>query len=136
VYWRADNAGKELIARFGRSAGFRRPSSDRCGQSVNGIGEAGAAADGRFVYASNRGYDSIAVFAREPETGRLNAVACPLSGGKTPRFFAIDPSQRFVYVANEDSDTIRMFRVESDKGTLASTDTVVQVGSPVCMVFS
>jgi 6-phosphogluconolactonase (cycloisomerase 2 family) len=76
------------------------------------------------------------VFALDSETGRLRAVACPLSGGKTPRFFAIDPSQRFVYVANEDSDGIRMFRIESDKGTLASTDAVVQVGSPVCIVFS
>jgi len=75
------------------------------------------------------------VFAQDSETGRLRAVACPLSGGKTPRFFAIDPSQRFVYVANEDSDIIRMFRIEGDKGTLASTDTVVQVGSPVCIVF-
>jgi 6-phosphogluconolactonase (cycloisomerase 2 family) len=97
--------------------------------------EIAVSTDGRFVYASNRGYDSVAVFARDSETGRLNAVACPLSGGKTPRFFAIDPSHRFVYVANEDSDTIRMFRVEGDKGTLASTDTVVQVGSPVCIVF-
>ena len=99
------------------------------------VSEIAISADGRFVYASNRGYDSVAVFAQDSETGRLRAVACPLSGGKTPRFFAIDPSQRFVYVANEDSDIIRMFRIEGDKGTLASTDTVVQVGSPVCIVF-
>ena len=98
--------------------------------------EIAVTADGRFVYASNRGYDSVAVLARDAATGRLSTIACPLSGGKTPRFFAIDPSQRFVYVANEDSDTIRMFRIEGDKGTLAATDTVVQVGSPVCIVFT
>jgi 6-phosphogluconolactonase (cycloisomerase 2 family) len=97
--------------------------------------EIAVTADGRFVYASNRGYDSVAVLARDLATGRLTTIACPPSGGKTPRFFAIDPAQRFVYVANEDSDTIRMFRIEGDKGTLAATDIMVQVGSPVCIVF-
>ncbi|KRR24919.1 hemagglutinin [Bradyrhizobium lablabi] len=98
--------------------------------------EIAISADGRFVYASNRGYDSVAVLERDLQTGRLRTIACPPSEGKTPRFFAIHPSQRFVYVANEDSDTIKMFRVEIGKGTIVATDTVVQIGSPVCIVFS
>jgi 6-phosphogluconolactonase len=62
--------------------------------------EIAVSADGRFVYASNRGFDSVAVFSVDPANSWLTAVDFPRSGGKTPRFFALDPTGRFMYVAN------------------------------------
>jgi 6-phosphogluconolactonase len=92
-------------------------------------------ADGRFVYASNRGYDSIAIFAVDPVTGRMTSVGWQESYGKTPRFFAIDPTQRFIFIANEESDTIVTFKIDRASGTLERTGDVVRTGSPVCIVF-
>ncbi|MBR0757743.1 lactonase family protein [Bradyrhizobium jicamae] len=91
-------------------------------------------ADGRYVYASNRGNDSIAIFAIDPASGRLTPVGWTLSGGKTPRFFALGASDRLLFAANEDSDTVTMFTRGGD-GRLAPTDKVVKVGSPVCILF-
>lgn len=91
--------------------------------------------DGRFVYASNRGDDSIAVFAVEVETGLLRRTAAVPSGGRTPRFFAMAPGGAHLYVLNEDSDTIARFRVDRATGALAREGDALPCGSPVCMVF-
>jgi 6-phosphogluconolactonase len=90
---------------------------------------------GRFVYISNRGHDSIAIFAINPETGFLTSAGWQLTGGKQPRFFAFEPSHRFCYAANEVSDTIAAFRVDSETGALTPTGHVVETGSPTCIVF-
>ena len=95
-----------------------------------------ASADGRFIYASNRGYDSVAVFAADPATGWLTAVDIVQTRGKTPRFFALAPDGRFMFVANEDSDTIATFAVNQATGRIEATGGVVSTGSPVCIVFS
>jgi 6-phosphogluconolactonase len=92
-------------------------------------------ADGRFVYASNRGDDSIAIFAVDPATGRMTSVGWQASRGKTPRFFAIDPTQRFMFAANEDSDTIVAFKINRADGSLEHCGDIVRTGSPVCIVF-
>lgn len=92
-------------------------------------------ADGRFVYASNRGHDSLAVFAVDPANGRLSPVEWRASGGKTPRFFAISPDGRFVFAANEESDTIAPFAVGRETGRLSPAGERIKVGSPVCIVF-
>jgi 6-phosphogluconolactonase (cycloisomerase 2 family) len=97
--------------------------------------EIAVSADGRFVYASNRGDDSIAAFAIEPATGRLAPVGCTASGGKTPRFFALAASDKFLFAANEDTDTVNLFKREPASGRLLATDQVVHVGSPVCILF-
>ena len=94
-----------------------------------------ASADGRFIYASNRGYDSVAVFAADPATGWLTTVDIVQTRGKTPRFFALAPDGRFMFVANEDSDTIATFAVNQATGRIAATDDVVSTGSPVCIAF-
>jgi 6-phosphogluconolactonase (cycloisomerase 2 family) len=91
--------------------------------------------DGRFVYASNRGFDSVAIFAVDPTNGWLRPVDYPQSQGKTPRFFAIDPTGKFMFVANEDSDTIVTYAIDHETGKLSATGNVVQTGSPVCIVF-
>jgi 6-phosphogluconolactonase (cycloisomerase 2 family) len=93
------------------------------------------AADGRFVYASNRGADSIACFAADPGTGLLRFLAAEPSGGRTPRFFALAPGGRFLYVLNEDSDRIVRLAVDPASGALTPTGHTAPCGSPVCMVF-
>ncbi|WP_271505942.1 lactonase family protein [Bradyrhizobium sp. CCBAU 11357] len=97
--------------------------------------EIAVSTDGRFVYASNRGNDSIAVFAMDPTTGRLSPASWMPSGGKTPRFFALGPSDTFLFAANEDSDTLIAFRRDAANGALSATSEVVRVGSPVCILF-
>jgi 6-phosphogluconolactonase len=91
--------------------------------------------DSRFVYASNRGFDCVAIFAVDPANGWLRPVDYQQSEGKTPRFFAIDPTGRFMFVANEDSDTIVAYAIDDETGKLSATGAVVKTGSPVCIVF-
>jgi len=93
-------------------------------------------AAGRFLYASNRGFDSIAVFRIEPGTGALTFVNAQATQGKTPRFMTATPDGRFMFALNEDSDSIVTLAVDSATGTLSPTGASVTSGSPVCMVFS
>lgn len=93
-------------------------------------------AHGRFLYASNRGYDSVAVFAIDATSGRLTFQGAQPTGGKTPRFFALSPNGRFMFALNEDSDSIVTLAVDPNNGTLSATGAQVRSGSPVCMVFS
>lgn len=93
-------------------------------------------ADGRYLYASNRGYDSIAVFAIDTASGCLSPVEFAPSLGRTPRFFALTPNQRFLFALNEDSDSIVALAVDAASGQLRDTGFSIAIGSPVCMVFS
>jgi len=90
---------------------------------------------GRFVYASNRGHDSLAIFAIDPAAGMLRPVGWEPTQGRTPRFFALEPSGTFLYAANQDSDTVVAFRVDQTAGTLTPTGHVVKTGSPSSIVF-
>jgi 6-phosphogluconolactonase (cycloisomerase 2 family) len=94
-----------------------------------------ASPDGRFVYASNRGHDSIAIFSVEEASGRLTSVGWQASGGRTPRFFAIDPNHQRLLVANEDTDTIVSFEIDRSDGSLRPVGEPVRIGSPVCILF-
>ena len=96
--------------------------------------EIAVSADGRYVYASNRGNDSIAIYAIDAASGRLQPRGWAPSGGKTPRFFTLGASDRFLFAANEDSDTVTMF-TRSPDGLLAASGNTVKVGSPVCILF-
>jgi 6-phosphogluconolactonase len=90
---------------------------------------------GKFVYASNRGHDSIALFGVEPETGKLIELGHQSTGGKTPRHFALDPAGKWLLAENQDSDTIVVFRVDSQTGKLTATGSPLHVGAPVCVLF-
>jgi 6-phosphogluconolactonase len=92
--------------------------------------------DGRFLYCSNRGHDSIAAFQIDPRNGKLTFVAHQSSGGKAPRNFAIDPTGAFVLVANQKSDNIVTFRRDAKTGLLNATGHVAEVPSPVCLKFT
>jgi 6-phosphogluconolactonase len=90
---------------------------------------------GRFVYASNRGHDSIAVFAVDPKKGEISPVQHESTGGKWPRNFTIDPTGQFLLVANQRSDTITVFDIHPESGTLAPNGHVAEIPSPVCVRF-
>lgn len=101
----------------------------------NTTSEIVVATSGRFVYASNRGQDSITIFAVDDTTGTLSPVGSESTRGKTPRFFAIEPSGALLYAANMDSDTIVAFRMDSASGRLTPTGQIIKTGSPSCIVF-
>lgn len=90
---------------------------------------------GKFLYGSNRGHDSIAIFAIDPSTGRLTTVGNKPTEGKTPRNFAIDPSGAFLLAENQDSGTIVVFRIDPQTGRLKATGQTAKVPSPVCIKF-
>jgi 6-phosphogluconolactonase len=91
---------------------------------------------GQFVYVSNRGHNSIAGFAIDRNTGRLSPLGYVSTGGRTPRHFTIDPSGKWLYAANQDSDTIVQFDLDPRTGELRPTGQIVEVGAPVCLLFS
>ena len=91
--------------------------------------------NGRFVYGSNRGDDSIAVFSVDG-SGHLKWVERVSTQGKVPRNFQIDPTGRYLWAANQSSDSIVLFRIDATTGKLTPTGQTLSVGSPVCVVFS
>ncbi len=106
-----------------------------------GFGRSNTTADihvhpsGRFVYGSNRGHDSVAIFSVDEETGRLTEVGHQSTQGWTPRNFAIDPSGEFLLAANQDTDTVVSFRIDGKSGALTPTGNVTEIPMPVCLRF-
>ena len=92
-------------------------------------------ADGRFVYGSNRGHNSIAVFKREPNNGKLEMIETVPVEGNWPRNFVIDPSGKFLLVANQKSNDITVFKIDQLSGKLKYTGFKVPNESPVCLQF-
>jgi 6-phosphogluconolactonase len=90
---------------------------------------------GRWLFASNRGADSIAVFSIDLTTGWLHLNQVYASGGTTPRYFQLSPDEKFLFVLNEDSDSIITFAFDASSGTLSQQKSAFQCGSPVSLVF-
>jgi 6-phosphogluconolactonase len=90
---------------------------------------------GKFLYVSNRGRDSIAVFAIDAVKGKLTPVADIATQGKTPRNFAIDPAGKYLLAANQGSNDIVVFKIDPATGGLTLTGQVVEVPVPVCIAF-
>lgn len=101
----------------------------------NSTAEIMVAASGRFVYVSNRGHNSIAIFAVDAQTGKLTPVGWEPTQGRQPRYFAFDPTGDFLYAANQATHTIVTFRVDQEQGTLTPTGQIIELGSPVSIVF-
>jgi 6-phosphogluconolactonase len=99
----------------------------------NSGGEIMIAPSGRFVYATNRGHDSLVIYAVNQETGLLSVVGHEATLGKSPRAFIIDPSGRLLLVANQDTDSVVTFWIDQDSGTLQATGHVAAVQTPVCL---
>ncbi len=90
---------------------------------------------GKFVYGSNRGHDSIAVFAVDSKTGTLKLVEHVPTQGKTPRRFNIDPTGAFLIAANQQSNTLVAFRIDQSTGRLKPTGDVLKAFTPVAVTF-
>ena len=90
---------------------------------------------GKFLYASNRGDDSIAIYAIDQSKGTLAQVAIVPTAGKEPRSFEIDPTGTLLFAENQKSDNIVVFRIDAKTGLLTPTGKVLEVGSPVCLKF-
>jgi len=90
---------------------------------------------GKFLYGSNRGHDSIALFSINPRKGTLTPEGHTPTLGKTPRSFALDPTGSYLFAANQDSDSIVQFRVDPNNGRLTPTGQVLEVPMPVCIIF-
>ena len=93
------------------------------------------APSGRFLYGSNRGHNSIVVFAIDTRTGKPSLIEHVSTEGNWPRNFVIDPSGRFLLVANQRSDNVVVFRIDSRTGRLKPSGQTAQVPMPVCLKF-
>ncbi len=91
---------------------------------------------GRFLYGSNRGHDSLAIFAIDPAAGTLTPVGHTPTLGKWPRHFAFDPTGAWLVCANHNSDNLVVFRVDARSGALTPTGEIVSVPYPVCVRFA
>lgn len=92
--------------------------------------------NGKFVYGSNRGHDSIAVFSFNAITQNLSLIQHQPTLGKTPRNFVVDPSGKFLLVANQNSDSIIVFSIDSTTGKLYETGKQIEIPNPVCLLFN
>jgi 6-phosphogluconolactonase len=91
---------------------------------------------GKFLYASNRGHDSIAVFAIDPDPGKLTLVQHSPTLGQEPRNFVLDPSRKRMLVGNQNSGWISIFEVDERTGRLTDSGKKITVDSPVCLRFA
>jgi 6-phosphogluconolactonase len=90
---------------------------------------------GKYLYASNRGDDSIAVFAINPANGTLSFIQRQSVQGKTPRYFGIDPTGKYILDANQDSNNLVLFVINPENGQLTFTGKTWELASPVCVKF-
>ncbi|MDB6026241.1 MAG: pgl [Verrucomicrobiales bacterium] len=91
--------------------------------------------NGKFVYGSNRGHDSIVVFSVDQKTGQLTLLDHASTKGKTPRHFEIDPTGQYLLAENQDSGNVVVFRIDSKTGGLTATGTTIEVEAPQCVKF-
>ena len=101
----------------------------------NTAAELAISSDGLFLYASNRGEDSLVVFSIRPKDGKLDLVQRISCGGKTPRHFTIDPTAQWLLCGNQDSATITIFRRDSATGKLTGPTQAVPLDSPLYTLF-
>ncbi len=91
--------------------------------------------DGKFLYAGNRGENTIAVFKIDGETGKIELIDRTPTEGNWPRDFTLDPTERFIVAANQESDNIVLFERDPDTGRLTLLPSGLTVSSPVCIKF-
>jgi 6-phosphogluconolactonase len=125
-YDRANGSLRQLATISTLPAGFK---------GNNDTAEIKVRPDGKFLYGSNRGHDSIAIFAIDLATGTHKFLESVSTGGKTPRNFEIDPSNNYLFAANQASNNLVVFKIDPTNGHLIPTDQILEVPSPVCVKF-
>ncbi|CDN44999.1 lactonase family protein [Paenibacillus sp. P22] len=103
-------------------------------EGENTCAEIAVSSDGRFVYGSNRGHDSIVVYEGSDEGRRLKPVQHIHTEGEHPRHFALTPDGNWLFAANKDTNNIALFRVDRQSGKLQYTDRSFEVSQPVCVM--
>ena len=112
------------------------PTLPRGSRQRNSTAEIRVHPGGRFLYGSNRGHDSIAVYSVAPASGTLALVEHESTRGRTPRNFTIDPTGQWLIAANQGTDTLAVFRINTKDGSLTATGGLTSLGSPVAIVFA
>ena len=100
---------------------------------TNHTAEVLAHSSGKFLYGSNRGHNSIAVFSIDPATGQLTAIGHTSTGGKTPGNFNLDPTGNYLFAENQDTNTVVTFSIDRQSGKLTPTGQVLNVPRPACL---
>ena len=90
---------------------------------------------GKFVYVSNRGHNSLAIYTVDQKTGKLTHVGNQSTEGGVPRNFCIDPSGKYILAANQDTDTVVVLKIDQETGQLTPTGSQAKVPTPVCVKF-
>jgi len=103
--------------------------------ATNTAAEIAVHGSGQFLYASNRGHDSIAVYALDPSSGRLTLREHVATKGATPRHFVFDPTQRWLIVSNQEGNNLVVFRIDERAGTLKAHGDPVPLTRPMSLVF-
>jgi 6-phosphogluconolactonase len=124
---RADGALTQLDA---------RPAVPAEARGSNHCADIQISPDGRFIYGSNRGHDSVSCFAVDAASGELSLVGFFPCGGATPRNLAITPSGKHLFSANQNADRISIFARDAETGKLTDTGKAIEVGTPMCVKFS
>jgi 6-phosphogluconolactonase len=94
------------------------------------------APSGKFLYTSNRGHDSIAIFSIDPSSYKITLAGFAPTQGETPRMFNIDSSGKFLHVANQASSNIVSYSIDANTGMLTSTGQYLASGTPACIQFA
>ena len=92
--------------------------------------------DGRFLYGSNRGHNSLVVYAVDAATGRLGLVGHESTRGEIPRNFEVSPTGRFLIAANQDTNNLVPFRLDPETGKLTAVGQSIEAGTPICVRFA
>lgn len=91
--------------------------------------------DGRFLYGSNRGHNSLVIYAVDPQTGRLTLVGHESTRGEIPRNFEVNSDGKFLIAANQDTDNLVPFRIDPATGKLSPGGAPIAAGTPICVRF-
>jgi len=113
-----------------------QPAVPAAARATNHCADIQISSDGRFLYGSNRGHDSISCFSVDADSGLLSLVGFFPCGGATPRNLAITPSGRHLFSANQNADRISIFARDQETGMLTDTGRAIEVGTPMCVKFS
>jgi 6-phosphogluconolactonase len=101
----------------------------------NSTAEIQAHPSGKFVYCSNRGHDSLAIFTVDEKTGKLTAAGHQKTAGRTPRNFGIDPTGAYIVACNQNTDNVAVFKVDQTTGKLTQVGESINIPSAVCVKF-
>ncbi len=91
--------------------------------------------NGKFLYGSNRGHNSIVGYVIDEATGRLTLIGHVSSGGRIPRNFEVDPTGRYLIAANQDTDNLVMYDIDQATGVLTASGQTADAGTPICVRF-